>query len=95
MRKVTPEEFVSQHQKVKHVKDAKFTGGHTCHWADCKVEVKPALFMCPSHWFKLPRHLRNRIWATYQPGQEDSKTPSREYLAAANEVQEWITRNAK
>lgn len=45
---------------------------------------------CMTHWFALPLHLRNRIWAAYQPGQEISKTPSAEYIAAANDVQAWI-----
>jgi hypothetical protein len=34
--------------------------------------------------------LRNKIWRAYRIGQEDSKTPSREYIAVAKEVQEWI-----
>lgn len=94
MRKMKASEFTLG-QKLTHVKEAKFVGGHTCHWPGCKVEVKPAMWGCPKHWFKLPLALRNRIWATYKPGQEDSKTPSPEYVAAAREVQEWIEKNAK
>jgi hypothetical protein len=45
---------------------------------------------CKAHWFKLPAQLRNRIWATYVPGQEITKTPSAEYLTVAREVQDWI-----
>jgi hypothetical protein len=45
---------------------------------------------CKSHWFKLPKVLRDHIWATYVPGQEVSKTPSMEYLTAAHDVQQWI-----
>jgi hypothetical protein len=81
--------------KAGYVKEADFTPGHTCHWPGCKKEVKPAMWGCAQHWFKLPAHLRNRIWMTYKPGQEISKTPSLEYLTAAKEVQEWIERNAK
>lgn len=44
---------------------------------------------CKGHWFKLPRDLRARIWATYRPGQEITKTPSDAYLAAAKSVQLW------
>lgn len=94
MRKVTNEEF-SLGRKVAHVKEAQFTGGHTCHWPGCKTEVKPAFWGCPKHWFKLPTALRNKIWATYKPGQEISKTPSAEYIDAANEVQDWINKNVK
>jgi hypothetical protein len=45
---------------------------------------------CKTHWFALPKYLRDKIWATYRPGQEITKTPSLEYIAAAREVQEWI-----
>lgn len=45
---------------------------------------------CKVHWFRLPHDLRNRIWATYRPGQEITKTPSVAYLDAAKAVQKWI-----
>jgi hypothetical protein len=45
---------------------------------------------CKLHWFKLPKRLRDRIWATYEIGQEVDMTPSDEYLAVAREVQDWI-----
>lgn len=41
----------------------------------------------------LPKPLRDRIWSTFRPGQEESKTPSREYVAVAREVQDWIAAN--
>jgi hypothetical protein len=64
---------------------------HTCHWPGCGKEVPPAMWGCKAHWFSLPRDLRARIWATYRRGQEVTKTPSPEYLAAARDVQTWIT----
>ena len=45
---------------------------------------------CREHWFKLPKRLRDEIWRTYVPGQEITKTPSVEYIMAAQAVQEWI-----
>jgi hypothetical protein len=45
---------------------------------------------CREHWFRLPKPLRDRIWATYVPGQEITKTPSAAYLTAATDVQRWI-----
>lgn len=48
---------------------------------------------CRQHWFSLPARLRAKIWATYRPGQEITKTPSAEYIAAAKEVQLWILGN--
>jgi len=76
--------------KIRHVKRAGQTRDHTCHWPDCDAQVPPAKWGCSKHWFKLPKHLRDKIWATYRPGQEVTMTPSREYLEAANEVQAWI-----
>lgn len=63
---------------------------HTCHWPGCPVEVPPKMWGCKPHWFKLPRALRNKIWATYRPGQETDRKISQEYIAAAREVREWI-----
>lgn len=63
---------------------------HACHWPGCGKEVPPRLWGCKGHWYALPKALRDRIWATYVPGQEVTKTPSREYLAAAHDVQAWI-----
>jgi hypothetical protein len=68
---------------------------HTCHWPGCPKKVPPAMWGCSKHWFALPLALRNRIWSTYRPGQEVTKTPSVEYLIAAREVQEWIAREGR
>jgi hypothetical protein len=38
----------------------------------------------------LPKHLRDKIWKTYVPGQEITKTPHIAYIEAAKEVQAWI-----
>ena len=64
--------------------------GHHCHWPGCNRKVPPAAWGCKEHWFKLPKELRDRIWKTFRPGQEESKTPSREYVEAARDVQAWI-----
>lgn len=45
---------------------------------------------CKPHWFKLPKILRNQIWATYEIGQEVDGTPSDDYMKAALAVQHWI-----
>lgn len=68
--------------------------GHACHWPGCKREVPPRLWGCKRHWFALPKRLRDRIWAAYEPGQEITKTPSAAYLAAARDVQDWIAAQA-
>lgn len=50
---------------------------------------------CKPHWFALPKALRDRIWDTYQVGQEDRMDPSPAYLEAAEAVQAWIRGNAR
>lgn len=39
--------------------------------------------MCLRHWRMVPVELQRAVWATYRPGQEVNKQPSREYLEAA------------
>lgn len=68
---------------------------HTCHWPTCNKQVPPKMWGCKKHWFKLPKELRDEIWRTYHPGQEITKTPSDDYLAAARQVQEWIARQPR
>ncbi len=80
--------------KVDYVRTAPNPGGHTCHWPGCARNVPPAMWGCKTHWYKLPVALRNKVWRTYQPGQEISKRPSAEYVEVAREVQAWIEANA-
>ena len=62
---------------------------HTCHWPNCTVEVPAKMWGCKSHWFTLPKGLRNKVWATYKPGQEITKTPSKAYIIVAGQVNDW------
>lgn len=85
-------------KKKAHVRSAmrrNETFDHHCHWPGCKEKVPPAMWGCKSHWFKLPKALRDKVWASYEPGQEISKDPSSEYLKVVTEVQEWIKANGK
>lgn len=56
---------------------------HTCHRPGCEKPVPPKVFMCRPDWSAVPAPLRREILRTYRPGQEITKDPSREYLAAA------------
>lgn len=50
---------------------------------------------CRKHWYMLPKPIRDEIWRTFQPGQEDRKDPSPAYVRAARAAQDWIaTRSA-
>ena len=82
--------------KADYVRSQGQTRKHHCHWPGCDKQVPPAMWGCKAHWFKLPADLRAKVWATYRPGQEISKTPSAAYLHVARQVQDWIkTHNAK
>lgn len=76
--------------KVEHVLKAPDPGGHHCHWVGCQAKVKPAMWGCRDHWYKLPRMIRARIWAEYRPGQEKTKRPSPAYVEAVQAAEAWI-----
>ena len=81
---------MSKSDKVKYVKSQGQTRNHHCHWPGCGKQVPPAMWGCYYHWMKLPKRLRDKIWDAYRPGQEVMMTPSRAYLEAATEVENWI-----
>lgn len=83
-------ENVSKEEKVQYVKSQEQTRDHHCHWPGCGASVPPALWGCYKHWMMLPKHLRDKVWEVYRPGQEVDMRPSREYLDVAQEVQDWI-----
>ena len=63
---------------------------HTCHATDCPQRVPPEMFMCKRHWFSLPKRMRDRIWATYRPGQCDDWNITQAYSDAAKEAVTFI-----
>jgi predicted membrane chloride channel (bestrophin family) len=65
---------------------------HHCHWPGCKSTVPPSLWGCRDHWYTLPKHIRDLIWANYKPGQEVTKTPSVRYIEAARLAHDWALR---
>lgn len=79
--------------KAAYVLSQGQTRAHHCHWPGCDAQVPPAKWGCRTHWFKLPKGLRDRIWATYRPGQERTMTPSAAYIEAARAAQDWILGN--
>jgi len=79
--------------KADYVRAQKQNRAHTCHWPGCSMQVPPAMWGCKRHWYMLPKYLRDKIWDAYRPGQEIDMRPSKEYLAVADEVQQWIVEN--
>jgi hypothetical protein len=59
---------------------------HTCHAVACRKPVPPAMFMCRSHWYSIPKPDRDKVWDLYRAGQENDKRPSHEYLRATNRM---------
>lgn len=56
---------------------------HTCHALNCDRNVPPRMHMCKTHWWMVPKRMRDNLWANYRRGQERSMTPSAAYLRAA------------
>jgi CDP-diacylglycerol pyrophosphatase len=81
--------------KAEYVKKQTQFRKHHCHWPECQEQVPPAMWGCKKHWFMLPKNLRDRVWATYRPGQEKDMRPSEAYLKVAEEVQKWIAEHLK
>lgn len=83
---------VRHQQRVGHVAGRRRRGlmAHTCHATGCKVAVPPEMFMCKRHWFSLPKSMRDRIWATYRPGQCDDWKISHAYAEAARAAVRYI-----
>jgi len=63
---------------------------HHCHATGCTVRTPPAIFCCRKHWFSLPKAMRDRIWATYRPGQCDDWEIRHEYAEAARAAVRYL-----
>ena len=57
---------------------------HTCHAHGCGRAVPPRMFMCASHWRRVPKKTQRAIWREYKPGQERTKDPSPGYLSVSH-----------
>lgn len=66
--------------------------GHLCHHPKCDTPVPPRMLACRTHWFQLPKWLRDEVWERYSPGQERRKDPSPEYLETVRHcIEIWET----
>lgn len=63
---------------------------HKCHATACPVPIPPEMFMCPRHWFALPKPMRDAIWKTYRVGQCDDMNPSEAYCQSAKKCVEFL-----
>lgn len=39
---------------------------HHCHANECPAPTDPKLFMCPAHWAKVPKAMKDKVWTTYR-----------------------------
>jgi hypothetical protein len=40
-----------------------------CPIPGCHDQIDPTRLMCRSHWYLVPKQIRDRVWATWQSGQ--------------------------
>lgn len=58
-----------------------------CPHPACNREIPRYMFACSTHWFQLPKTMRDEIWRTYDGGQG---VGTKEYVAAARAAEDWI-----
>ena len=42
---------------------------YRCPVSGCGEQVDPSRLMCRGHWYRLPRPLRDLVWATWRSGE--------------------------
>lgn len=60
---------------------------HDCAAPGCRQPVPDSRLACRTHWYALPKDVRDRIWATYVPGQT-AATMSDDYAQALGHARE-------
>jgi hypothetical protein len=65
----------------------------TCPWPGCSKPTRASYLMCRTHWYALPFEIRERILATFRPGQT-ALTASSEYLEALRDALHYAQRAA-
>lgn len=66
---------------------------HPCRWPGCREATTDRLWACRNHWYTLPIHLRDKLWAAYQPKQWKNGQLSPAYVEAERLAQAWIAQN--
>ncbi len=39
-----------------------------CPVPGCRAQIDPSRLMCRSHWYVVPKHIRDQVWATWRSG---------------------------
>jgi hypothetical protein len=45
------------------------SGADHCAVPHCDNQIDPSRLMCRTHWYMVPKNLRDRVWATWRSGQ--------------------------
>ena len=59
---------------------------HTCPAPDCTRTVIDNMLMCRNHWFRVPKGIRDEVWAAYR-----EEPQSERHLAAIKAAVESLT----
>jgi hypothetical protein len=46
-----------------------YSGVRSCPIAGCGYQIDPSRLMCRTHWYTVPKELRDQVWATWRSGQ--------------------------
>ena len=46
-----------------------WSGADWCPIPRCGRQIDPSRLMCRSHWYMVPKRLRDQVWATWRSGQ--------------------------
>lgn len=58
-------------------------GSHLCPAAGCRRQVSPDRLMCRPHWYRVPKPLRDAVWATWRSGAGVGTSAHAEAILAA------------
>ena len=58
---------------------------HLCNWPGCRRPIPLSMWGCNSHWYTLPKEIRDQIWQGWTVGKL-----SPEWIAANEAAQAWI-----
>jgi len=57
--------------------------GSRCPVTGCEEQIDPSRLMCRKHWYRVPRQLRDRVWATWRSGEGILSAEHQEAVLAA------------
>lgn len=59
------------------------SGVSFCPIPDCGIQIDPSRLMCRAHWYVVPKHTRDQVWATWRSGQGAFSTEHQDAVIAA------------